>query len=158
MSRSRRFLVVTAMVAGSVAGVAGTVGMPAKAATGGVVSCTTTSRTVRSGPTALTTVGTTVCSGPVQQTGAASISLYLYGLAELGSLSSSSGTCASCEALPVKDTATALPVPLSSYEGAFVDFVTAPAGTTIVPGRGCTTVFAPNEAYCTASSRFTFPL
>lgn len=122
-----------------------------------VATCTAADTIAPTGADTLATVGTSACSAPLAQQATTSIEL-LGPIPAVGvgvPLSSSSSSCAACTSLVGRDSATVLPLPGLTYQGSFVDTITAPAGSTFLPSAGCTTT-APNVLVCTATSTFTF--
>lgn len=122
-----------------------------------VYTCTVADTIAPTGANSLTTVGTSACSGLLSQQ--ATTSIALLGPVPLVSLSvplsTSAASCAACTSLVGRDTATVLPLPGLTYQGSFVDTITAPAGSTFLPTPGCTTA-APNVLVCVATSTYTF--
>jgi hypothetical protein len=122
-----------------------------------VYTCTTADTIAPTGADTLTTVGTSACSGLLAQQATTSISLVSpIPLVSLSvPLSTSSASCSSCTSLVGRDSATVLPVSGLTYQGSFVDTITAPAGSTFLPTPGCTTA-APNVLVCVATSTYTY--
>jgi len=122
-----------------------------------VYTCTATDTTAPTAADSLTTVGTSVCSGVLAQRATTSVELLSpIPLVSLSvPLSTSSASCSGCTSLVGRDTATVLPLPGLTYEGSYVDTITAPAGSSFLPSPGCTPVTT-TVLVCTASSTYTF--
>ena len=122
-----------------------------------VYTCTAADTIAPSGADTLTTVGTSACSGLLAQQATTSIELLTpIPLVSLSvPLSTSSTSCAACTALVGRDSATVLPVAGLTYQGSFVDTITAPAGSTFLPTPGCTTI-TPTALVCVATSTYTY--
>ncbi|HWC39591.1 MAG TPA: hypothetical protein VG476_13725 [Acidimicrobiales bacterium] len=122
-----------------------------------VSTCTAADTIAPSGASSLTTVGTSACSNLLAQQATTSIELLPpIPVVNLGvPLSTSSASCTACTALVGRDSATVLPVSGLTYQGSFVDTITAPAGSTFLPTPGCTTT-TPNVLVCTATSTYTY--
>jgi hypothetical protein len=120
-------------------------------------TCTATDTIAPTGANTLTTVGTSVCSGLLAQQATTSISLLSpIPLVSLSvPLSTSSSSCAACTSLVGRDSATVVPVPGLTYQGSFVDTITAPAGSTFLPSAGCTAT-TPTVLICVATSTYTY--
>jgi len=54
-----------------------------------------------------------------------------------------------------RDSATVVPLPGLTYQGSFVDTITAPSGSTFLPSPGCTAV-TPTVLVCAATSTYTY--
>jgi len=122
-----------------------------------VYSCTATDTIAPTGANTLTTIGTSVCSGLLAQRATTSIALLSpIPLVSLSvPLSTSSTSCSGCTSLVGRDSATVVRVPGLTYQGSFVDTITAPAGSTFLPSPGCTTVTA-TVLVCVATSTYTY--
>ncbi len=122
-----------------------------------VYTCSATDTTAPTGADTLTTVGTSVCSGLLAQHATTSIALSspVPLISVSVPLSTSSTSCNSCTSLIGHDSATVLPVPGLTYQGSFVDTITAPAGSSFLPTPGCTPV-PPNVLVCTATSTYRY--
>jgi hypothetical protein len=122
-----------------------------------VYTCSATDTIAPTGADTLTTVGTSVCSGLLAQH--ATTSIELLGPIPLVSvavpLSTSSASCTACTSLVGHDSATVLPVPGLTYQGSYVDTITAPPGSSFLPSPGCTPV-PPNALVCVATSTYTY--
>ena len=120
-------------------------------------TCTATDTTAPTGANTLTTVGTSACSGLLAQHATTSIALLspIPLLSLSVPLSTSSASCAARTSLVGRDSATVLPVPGLTYQGSFVDTITAPAGSTFLPSLGCTAI-TPNVLVCVATSTYTY--
>ncbi|HEY1634397.1 MAG TPA: hypothetical protein VGF64_06540 [Acidimicrobiales bacterium] len=122
-----------------------------------VYTCSATDTIAPTGASTLTTVGTSVCSGLLAQHATTSIELVTpIPLISLSvPLSTSSASCTSCTSLIGHDSATVLPAPGVSYQGSYIDTITAPAGSSFLPSPGCTPV-PPNVLICAATSTYTY--
>jgi hypothetical protein len=120
-------------------------------------TCTATDTIAPTGANALTTVGSSVCSGLLAQQATTSIELLspIPFVSVSVPLSTSSASCGACTSLVGRDSATVLPVPGLTYQGSFVDTITAPAGSTFLPSVGCTAV-TPTVLICVATSTYTY--
>ena len=122
-----------------------------------VYTCTATDTIAPTGANALTTVGSSVCSGVLAQKATTSIALLSpIPLVSLSvPLSTSSTSCSGCTSLVGRDSATVVPVPGLTYQGSFVDTITAPSGSTFLPSPGCTAA-TPTILVCVATSTYTY--
>jgi hypothetical protein len=122
-----------------------------------VYTCTAADTIAPASANTLATVGTSACSGLLAQHATTSIALLspIPLVSVSVPLSTSSASCSACTSLVGRDSATVLPVPGLTYQGSFVDTITAPAGSTFLPTPGCTTV-APNVLVCVATSTYTY--
>ena len=122
-----------------------------------VYTCSATDTIAPTGADTLTTVGTSVCSGLLAQHATTSIELVApIPLVSVSvPLSTSSASCTACTSLVGRDSATVLPVPGLSYQGSYVDTITAPAGSSFLPSPGCNPV-PPNALVCVATSAYSY--
>lgn len=122
-----------------------------------VYTCSATNTIAPTGADSLTTVGTSVCDGLLAQQATTSIELVSpIPLVSLSvPLSTSSASCTACTSLVGHDSTTVLPVPGLTYQGSYVDTITAPAGSSFLPSPGCTPV-PPNALVCVATSTYTY--
>jgi hypothetical protein len=122
-----------------------------------VYTCSATDTIAPTGAGTLTTIGTSVCSGLLAQHATTSIELLspIPFVSVSVPLSTSSASCTACTSLVGNDSATVLPAPGVTYEGSYVDTITAPAGSSFLPSPGCTAVL-PTALVCVATSTYTY--